>query len=59
MVQWESLTISWMDREAILRFVAMCQEDGLPGYDRPYFGNGVISNRIETPEEHGSCQFCR
>ena len=53
MVQWESLTISWMSAEAIRNFIRDFQEAEADG---PFFG--AVTNKIETPAEHGRCQHC-
>ena len=53
MVQWESLTISWMDRAAIRYFTQPSWQDD---YSGPYFGR--ITNKIDAPAEHGRCLHC-
>ena len=53
MVQWESLTITWMSADEIRKFIQDFEEGTA---ERPYFG--AVSNKIETPAEHGRCQHC-
>jgi hypothetical protein len=53
MAQIESFTISWMTREEIKTSLLLMTE--------PDTGHEVyahVTNKIETPEEHGTCSRC-
>ena len=54
MIQWESLTISWMSPEDVIAFIRMFNVGTAPG---PFFPNPV-TNKLDTPEEHGRCHLC-
>ena len=51
MAQVESITASWCTRENLLNYA----KD--PGDESDWFKTKV-TNRIETPEQHGRCELC-
>jgi hypothetical protein len=53
MVQWDSYTVSWSSTESLREFIDELDRGEGEG---PFYGS--ITNRIETPEQHGRCHLC-
>ena len=53
MVQWESITVSWASPDFLRKFIGDLDRGEVEG---PFYGQ--ITNRIETPEQHGRCELC-
>ena len=57
-LQIESLTISWMDRDQIDRSIQELAEGNFDHVAKT-LRSQPQRLQLQTPEEHGTCRFCR